>query len=118
MTQLLDKLIVQAKSEAREALRKLILSLNGLAGLYILEKEVQCIYTWSCMYSTLAKTKSMYMGFCNAHYARTCSIYACAIYIINTRKLIFLHVHVRAHAHVSVLTRCIPCSGVKHVRCI
>lgn len=40
MAQLLDKLIVQAKAEAREGLRKLILSYNGLAGLYILQEEV------------------------------------------------------------------------------
>ena len=40
MSQLLEKLIVQAKVEAREGLRKSILSLNGLAGLYILKFEV------------------------------------------------------------------------------
>ena len=40
MPQLLDKLTKQAKLEAREALRKLILSQNGLAGLYILKEEV------------------------------------------------------------------------------
>ena len=40
MPQLLDKLTVQAKVEAREGLRKSILSLNGLAGLYILKVEV------------------------------------------------------------------------------
>ena len=32
---------MQAKVEAREALRKLILSLNGLAGLYILKEKVK-----------------------------------------------------------------------------
>ena len=40
MPQLLEKLTVQAKLEAREGLRKSILSLNGLAGLYILKLEV------------------------------------------------------------------------------
>ena len=51
MPQLLDKLIVQAKAEAREELRKLILSFNGLAGLYILKEEV-CYGCGSAMYMT------------------------------------------------------------------
>ena len=66
MSQLLEKLIVQAKVEAREGLRKSILSLNGLAGLYILKFEVH-LYIFcfivlpadslSCPYSLLS-TKS------------------------------------------------------------
>ena len=49
MPQLLEKLTAQAKLEAREGLRKSILSLNGLAGLYILKFEVlyKC---WLCVY--------------------------------------------------------------------
>lgn len=56
MSQLLEKLIVQAKVEAREGLRKSILSLNGLAGLYILKFEV---HLYMCVH------KCTYLLFCS-----------------------------------------------------
>ena len=40
MPELLEKLIMQAKVEAREALRQLVAALNGVAGLCILKGEV------------------------------------------------------------------------------
>ena len=40
MPELLDKLIMQAKVEAREALRQLVAALNGLAGISIIREEV------------------------------------------------------------------------------
>ncbi len=40
MPQLLKKLTAQAKVEARDALRALIAALNGLAGIFIIQKEV------------------------------------------------------------------------------
>lgn len=40
MEELLKKLGVQAKQEGRECLRMLVMSINGLAGVHILNKEV------------------------------------------------------------------------------
>lgn len=43
MPQLLEKLTTQAKVEAREGLRAMVAALNGLAGIFIIQKEVRLI---------------------------------------------------------------------------
>ena len=40
MSDLLKKLVAQAKQEGREDLRQLVAALNGQAAIYIIEKEV------------------------------------------------------------------------------
>lgn len=50
MENLLEKLSKQAMVEAREALRQLVSTLNGLAGIHILDKKVCCVVrVWSLL---------------------------------------------------------------------